>query len=221
MQKYLVIAGLGNPGDKYTYTRHNLGFLLIDEFRQYLDMPNFKGKKNWHSLYTEQKFSLGDFRLEKEKKETLPAGDKAKSTEKISLLLIKPQTYMNLSGLSLHKVLSTYKVEPEQVLVIHDEVELEYEKIKLKKGGGHRGHNGIRNISEFLGSKDYYRLQIGVGRHNDDADKKEKKGKKTTLGLATYLLQQFTEKEHERFFSFIEPEARKILLDWCYSRALE
>jgi len=133
-----VIVGLGNPGSKYTETRHNAGFWFIEEVaRKYGAM--FRPDKKFH-------------------------GEVAKvSIEGKDIWLLKPETFMNRSGLAVQSLLSFYRFTAEQLLVAHDEIDLPPGTAKLKTGGGHGGHNGLRDIISQLGSKDFHRLRIGVG----------------------------------------------------------
>ena len=133
-----VIVGLGNPGSKYTETRHNAGFWFIEELaREY--SASFRQEKKFH-------------------------GEVAKiSLEGKEIWLLKPGTFMNRSGLAVQSLLSFYRFTAEQLLVVHDEIDLPPGTAKLKTGGGHGGHNGLRDIISQLGSKDFHRLRIGVG----------------------------------------------------------
>jgi peptidyl-tRNA hydrolase, PTH1 family len=133
-----VIVGLGNPGSKYTETRHNAGFWFIEEVaRKY--SASFRPEKKFH-------------------------GEVAKITlEGNDIWLLKPATFMNRSGLAVQSLLSFYRFSTDQLLVAHDEIDLPPGTAKLKSGGGHGGHNGLRDIISQLGSNDFYRLRIGVG----------------------------------------------------------
>ncbi len=133
-----VIVGLGNPGSKYTETRHNAGFWFIEEVaRKYA--ATFRPDKKFH-------------------------GEVAKiSLEGKDIWLLKPGTFMNRSGLSVQSLLSFYRMNADQLLVVHDEIDLPPGTAKLKTGGGHGGHNGLRDIISQLGSKEFHRLRIGVG----------------------------------------------------------
>ena len=133
-----VIVGLGNPGPKYTETRHNAGFWFIEEVaRKYSAV--FRPDKKFH-------------------------GEVAKiSLEGKDIWLLKPDTFMNRSGLSVQSLLSFYRITADQLLVAHDEIDLPPGTAKLKTGGGHGGHNGLRDIISQLATKDFHRLRIGVG----------------------------------------------------------
>ena len=133
-----LIVGLGNPGPEHTATRHNAGFWFIDEVASRLRT----------SLVPER----GYFGL---------AGRASVSGQAVWLL--KPTTYMNLSGKSVAALARFFKIEPPEILVAHDELDLLPGQVKLKQGGSHAGHNGLRDIHAQLGSADYWRLRIGIG----------------------------------------------------------
>lgn len=133
-----LIIGLGNPGAEYEKTRHNAGFWLADEYAEKL-----------HGSYT----------LEKNM-----AGWVAKGRYDGQVVIIaKPTTFMNRSGQTTGALMRFYKLQPEQILVLHDELDLLPGQAKLKKGGGHAGHNGLRDIQQVLASPDFWRLRIGIG----------------------------------------------------------
>jgi len=134
----LLVVGLGNPDGQYKMSRHNVGFMAVDSFAHRFSFSPFSAKHQ--GLIAEGKI----------------AGEK--------ILLLKPQTYMNSSGQSVVQVAHFYKIPPENILVIHDDLDLNFAQIKMKSGGGAGGHNGLKSIDACLGSKDYYRLRIGIGR---------------------------------------------------------
>ncbi len=134
----LLIVGLGNPGDKYVKTRHNAGFWLLDALSS-----DFRYDKKFNA----------------ELAEVLINGKK--------VFLLKPLTFMNLSGDAVQKVMQFYKISPENMLVAHDELDFPAGVCKLKKGGGHGGHNGLRDIIAKIGSKDFLRLRIGIDHPGD------------------------------------------------------
>ena len=133
----LLVAGLGNPGREYERTRHNAGWLALDELAR-------RHGGSWRSKFSG---SLAEVRF----------GD-------ARVALLKPETYMNESGRSLGAAARFFKVEPEQVLVVHDDVDLETGRLQARAGGGLAGHNGLRSLAQHLGSQDFLRLRIGVGR---------------------------------------------------------
>lgn len=139
-----LIVGLGNPGTKYESTRHNAGFWFVDELARHLG----------GQFRQETKFHCDMLRI---------------SVKQVDRRLIKPQTFMNLSGKSVAAVANFYKIAPESILVVHDELDLPPGKMKLKIGGGHGGHNGLKDIQAQLGTPDFWRLRIGIGHpgHRD------------------------------------------------------
>jgi len=140
-----LIIGLGNPGDKYAKTRHNVGFWFIDE------LANHYGA----SFKAETKFS-GE--VAKVNIEGLSGNH--------SVWLLKPSTFMNRSGLAAHQISSFYKIPVDQVLVAYDELDLPVGTVRLKVGGGHGGHNGLRDLHAQI-SKEYTRLRFGIGHPGD------------------------------------------------------
>lgn len=137
-KKEFIIAGLGNPGDQYRTTRHNVGFFVVDELA-----------RRWNSTISSEKWQAQYV--------SLSVGE-----EKVHL--VKPITFMNRSGIAVANFLRFYKVSPGLLLVVHDDLDMAPGRIKLVKGGGTGGHNGIRSLVESLGTKDFYRLKIGIGR---------------------------------------------------------
>jgi len=136
-----LIIGLGNPGEKYAKTRHNAGFWFIDA------LANEYGAK----FKFENKFS----------------GEIAKvNVANESVWLLKPATFMNRSGFAAHQMTSFYKIQPEQILVAYDELDLSPGTVRLKIGGGHGGHNGLRDLHSQIG-KEYQRLRFGIGHPGD------------------------------------------------------
>ena len=133
----LLVAGLGNPGPEHARDRHNVGWMVVDELARRHE-GSFKGKFRGR---------LADVRV----------GD-------AKLALLKPETYMNESGASIQAAAAFYKLPPEQVLVVHDDVDLESARLQARLGGGLAGHNGLRSIAQRLGSQDFLRLRVGVGR---------------------------------------------------------
>lgn len=133
-----LIVGLGNPGKEYEATRHNAGFWWVDELAR-AHGSSFRADAKFHGLVA---------------KATLHGHE---------VHLLKPQTFMNVSGRAVGAVAQFYKLEPAQVLVVHDELDLPPGSVKLKLGGGHGGHNGLKDIITHLGTRDFWRLRIGIG----------------------------------------------------------
>ena len=136
-----LLVGLGNPGDKYEATRHNAGFWWIDQV----------------AASTKSKLAL-DSKL---------FGVVGKLNSSNDVWLLKPTTFMNASGKAVAALGNYYKITPAQILVIHDELDLPPETAKLKKGGGHGGHNGLKDIAAALGTPDFWRLRLGIGHPGD------------------------------------------------------
>jgi peptidyl-tRNA hydrolase, PTH1 family len=133
----LLVAGLGNPGRGYERTRHNVGWLVLDELAR-------RHGGSWRSKFSG---SLAEVRL-----------------GELRLGLLKPETYMNESGRSVGAAARFFKVEPESLLVVHDDVDLEPGRLQARGGGGLAGHNGLRSLAQHLGTQEFLRLRIGVGR---------------------------------------------------------
>ena len=133
----LLVVGLGNPGRRHEHDRHNVGFMVVDELAR-RHGGAFKGKFSGH---------MADVRVDDSR-----------------LALLKPDTYMNDSGRSVQPAAAFYKAPLESLLVVHDEVDLEFGRLQARLGGGLAGHNGLRSIAGRLGSPDFLRLRVGVGR---------------------------------------------------------
>lgn len=155
----IVVVGLGNPGRKYERTRHNAGFLAVDELARRIGIDISQEKH--HSL-------IGRGRIE--------AGQ---------IVLAKPQTYMNESGRAVAAVMEDAYVSSGDLIVIHDELDLPLGSVRIKTGGGHGGHNGLRSIIEFIGTSDFIRIRIGIGRPEPGMD------------AANYVLSQFLPDERQ------------------------
>lgn len=132
----LLCVGLGNPGQQYLMTRHNIGFMAVDAVAHSYDFPSFK--KKFQSEYSERKINGA------------------------AVGLLKPQTFMNLSGSSVQSAMAFYKLKPEQIIVIHDDLDLMPGQVKVKLGGGAGGHNGLKSIDQSIGNS-YWRLRLGIG----------------------------------------------------------
>jgi peptidyl-tRNA hydrolase, PTH1 family len=150
----LLVAGLGNPGREYERTRHNVGWLVADELAR-RHGGSFRGKFSGQ---------LAETRL-----------------DELRLALLKPETYMNESGRSIGAAGRFFKVDPGDLLVVHDDVDLEPGRLQARLGGGLAGHNGLRSIAQALGTNDFLRLRIGVGRP----------GRGDRRSVADYVLDEF------------------------------
>ena len=134
----LLVVGLGNPGREHARDRHNVGWMVVDEL----------ALRHGGSFRAKFSGQLGDVRL--------PGGEK--------LALLKPETYMNLSGQSLGAAARFYKVEPDAIVVVHDDVDLDPGRLQVRLGGGLAGHNGLRSAKQSLGTAEFLRVRVGVGR---------------------------------------------------------
>jgi len=139
----LLIAGLGNPGPRYRATRHNLGFRLVDELARRCGVPESAFRERFQG-------EIASARL----------GDE-------ELLLLRPQTFMNESGRSVQAACAFYKIKPSELIVAHDELDLPFADVRLKKGGGDGGNRGVRSVTGALGP-DYIRIRLGIGRPPPD-----------------------------------------------------
>ena len=133
-----LIAGLGNPGQQYAATRHNVGFMMLDYLAEKHNLTFTESK--WKALVAKAVIWNN------------------------SAVLLKPETFMNLSGTAVAQSAHFYKILPENIIIIHDDLDMEFGRLKLAPGGGDGGHKGIRSITEHLGTKDFPRLKIGIGR---------------------------------------------------------
>jgi PTH1 family peptidyl-tRNA hydrolase len=153
---YLMI-GLGNPGSRYARTRHNIGFMVLEKIAA-----------QWKISLTQKSFDA--------------LWNRGKINN-VSVLLAMPQTYMNLSGKSVGRLMAYYKVDIDHVIVIHDDLDLPFGTIRLKKGGGDAGHKGLKSVITALGSADFLRIRMGIGKPADKA------------GVENYVLQKFNQEE--------------------------
>jgi len=166
-----LIAGLGNPGTRYAVTRHNIGFMVAERLAQR------------HAIAIKRKGYSGLY------------GVGRIATSEAAILL--PQTFMNRSGASVQGALMGLKASPEDLIVIHDEIDLAFGTLRFKRGGGHGGHNGLRSIGQSIGSSEYLRVRVGVGRpeHGDVSD---------------YVLSPFATAERKRLDLFIDRVAEGV-----------
>lgn len=181
--KTLLIIGLGNPGPKYENTRHNVGFLCIDDFvAKTVEMEGWVEKKNLKSRMSTGR--LGESRV----------------------IAIKPTTFMNLSGNAVQAVLNFYKINPNYVLVIHDEIDIDFGQIRLRVGGSSAGHNGVESVSKAIG-EDYGRVRIGIGPQP------------TKIKSEDYVLQDWSA-EQVKQLSNLKQEVNAILSEYIYGGEL-
>lgn len=145
MSEIKLIVGLGNPGREHDATRHNAGFWWVDEFAR-THPCTFKVENKFHGLVARSQLHGRE------------------------IILLKPQTFMNASGRSVAALAQFYKIDAAEMLVVHDELDLLPGSAKLKLGGGHGGHNGLKDIIAHLGTRDFWRLRIGIGHPGDRDD---------------------------------------------------
>jgi len=168
----MLLVGLGNPGKKYEGNRHNIGFMVMDEIARQNNFPAFKSKFQGE---------VSEGRI---------------GTQKVTLL--KPQTFMNESGQSVGKAVKFFKTDLDNVIVFHDELDIDPRRVKIKQGGGAGGHNGIKSIDQHLGSKDYWRVRCGIG-HPGDKNR-----------VSGYVLNDFSKEEQVWLGDWVDDLARYV-----------
>ncbi|MBL8310141.1 MAG: aminoacyl-tRNA hydrolase [Burkholderiales bacterium] len=174
-----LVVGLGNPGPEYERTRHNAGFWFAEDVAHEVG-GRFASEKKFFGLLARGTGSASDVRV------------------------LMPQTFMNLSGQSVAAVAKFFAITPPEILVAHDELDLAAGDVKLKFGGGHAGHNGLRDIQAKLGSGDYWRLRIGIGHPRDSANPQQP--------VADWVLQRPRREEQDA----IEVAVERALAQWAY-----
>ncbi|MBB1509648.1 aminoacyl-tRNA hydrolase [Tessaracoccus sp. MC1756] len=137
-----LVVGLGNPGPAYEITRHNVGFWAV------ADLADRYGSS--FSLNSRQKAEIATVSL--------------RCPEPVKLVLVRPTTYMNLSGVAVRSIATFHKIEPGHIIAIHDELDLDAGRLRVKLGGGDNGHNGLKSMRQHLGTGDFYRVRVGIGR---------------------------------------------------------
>ena len=171
-QEFFVIAGLGNPGREYAETKHNVGFCVIDRLAEkyHIDVTKFK-----------QKALIGDGTINGKR-----------------VLLVKPQTFMNLSGESIREIVNFYKIPQDRFVVIYDDTSMPAGQIRLREKGSHGGHNGIRNIIQQMGTDVFYRIKVGIGEKPNGWD------------LADYVLGHFEGEDKEKMEEAYEKAVQAV-----------
>ncbi len=183
LQRSLLIVGLGNPGAQYDGTRHNVGFAVLDGLRMALDFPDWTNKSDLRCHYTSQ--TLSDTRV----------------------ILVKPTTFMNLSGEAVQAVQHFYKLQTQRLVVVHDELDIPFGQIRMRQGGGAAGHNGIASIIQHLG-EDFGRVRIGI--HNEITDQ---------ANGADFVLGKFDAQE-KSLLPFLIRETNSILSEFSHGQPL-
>lgn len=183
MNKTLLVVGLGNPGEEYDGTRHNAGFICLDEFARKNSFDPWVNKKDLKCLLTSQ--TIGDTRV----------------------MLVKPQTFMNLSGEAVQAVVHFYKISPEQIVVVHDELDVNFGQIRCRIGGSAAGNNGIKSVSQHIG-EEYGRVRVGIGPKTPEQ-----------IDAADFVLQDFNKTEQENLPALTR-EVNAILSEYAYGSAV-
>lgn len=205
--KKKLITGLGNPGEKYKKTRHNAGFFVVNELERQLREDSISPDKVGTSRVTTNGQNTGQASINRSHSGGIPTptGWRARMTIEPTfggLFLLKPQTGMNSSGKAVKRGVEKRGIDLDNLLVIHDDLDIELGKYKLQKGRGTAGHNGVQSVIDSLGSKDFWRLRIGIGRPPANADPTE------------YVLEDFTKNELRILGGLIEDELIPIIMEW-------
>lgn len=174
---YLII-GLGNPGDKYIDTRHNLGFEVVDELRRKLELS---------SWVLEDKF-------------------KAEVIKNSEVILARPQTYMNKSGLAVLKLARFYKIKPKDIIVIHDELDLLVGHMKVRIGGSDAGHHGVESIIKELGTEGFIRLRLGIGAEKTLSGEH----KRVAFNAEHFVMEPFLPQERHKVKTMIKQAIKAV-----------
>jgi PTH1 family peptidyl-tRNA hydrolase len=164
-----IVVGLGNPGSKYEFTRHNIGFRIVDNLAQDMEIE-FKKAKSYYSLISRGKINNH------------------------KVMLVKPQTFMNLSGRAVNRVVSYYKIPLQDFLIVYDDLNLELGKIRIRKKGSAGGHKGIESIMQYLNSEDIPRLRIGIGNPSINFN----------FDCVSYVLSNFNHDEEDKIEEVIQ-----------------
>jgi peptidyl-tRNA hydrolase, PTH1 family len=171
----ILVIGLGNPGEKYKETRHNIGWIALDEFK----------KKN----------NFGEWNENKKTRSTISKG----IINEKEILLAKPVTFMNLSGEAIVKIISYYKIIPEKIIIVHDDIDIEIGKIKIIEKRGAAGHKGVLSITKILKTKNFIRIRVGI----------KPKGKKPS-SAERFVISQFNQKERKILKETVEKTIKAI-----------
>lgn len=184
LNKTKLIVGLGNPGKEYAGSRHNIGFEAVTAFvSSDSSFDPWINKKDLKCMFTSSR--MGDTKV----------------------IVIKPDTFMNLSGEAVQAVMSFYKIAPEQTLIIHDELDVDFGQIRLRSGGGSAGHNGLKSIISQVG-ENFGRVRVGIGPK-----------KPNEIDSADFVLQRFTDKESDELSSLYR-ETNSIISEFIYGNQL-
>lgn len=173
MQTARIVVGLGNPGDEYENTRHNAGFMVVDALAENLRVTYWRGEAGSR---------VGLARLGED-----------------DLVLVKPQSFMNLSGRPVSKLARAYDAAPADLIVVHDDLDLPEGVVRVKRGGGHGGHNGLRSLVESLGTGDFVRIRVGIGRPPGRQD------------AAAFVLEPLRKEARERLAAVVPHAAQAVI----------
>lgn len=182
-----MVVGLGNPGLQYEFSRHNIGFRIIDNLAREIE-TEFKRVKSYDSLVSRGKLMNH------------------------KLILVKPQTYMNLSGKSVSKIVSYYRISFQDLLIVYDDLNLELGQIRIRKRGSAGGHKGVESIIQYLNSEDIPRLRIGIGKPSINSN----------FDYASYVLSNFNNNEKDKISEVIQlsTEAIKTVIEDSLEKAM-
>ncbi len=183
-----LIVGLGNPGKRYEKTRHNIGAMILEKLLVSFHLE-LVSKPLQIAHVAQVNFH--------------PDRTKEVSENQVKLIFLRPQSYMNLSGRPIAKGLQYYGISPQNMLVLHDEIDLPFGNMRMKQSGGHRGHNGLRDIISIVGPN-FHRLRFGVGRPENKVD------------VADYVLSPFFKEETSELSELIE-KAQSLCMEWIAS----
>jgi len=180
LHQTLLVVGLGNPGKECVLTRHNLGFMCTEHFATNQDFPDWINKKDFQCEFTQS--TIGQHRI----------------------ILIKPTTFMNNSGEAVHKVSQFYRIAPDQILAIYDELDIDFGQIRTRTGGGDAGHNGVKSLITHLG-QNFKRVRIGIGPKQP-----------TEIDSADYVLQALTKTQQSQLPTLFK-EVSSVVSEFAFS----
>ncbi|MBC8499303.1 MAG: aminoacyl-tRNA hydrolase [Candidatus Atribacteria bacterium] len=182
-----IVVGLGNPGLKYEFTRHNIGFRIVDNLARDIE-AEFKKVQSYHSLIS--RGTIGNHKI----------------------ILVKPQTFMNLSGRAVSKVVSYYKLPLRDLLIVYDDLNLELGQIRIRKNGSAGGHKGMESIMQYLHSEDIPRLRIGIGNPLTDYN----------FDCVSHVLSNFNHNEENKIkeTAMLSAEAIKTVIEDGFEKAM-
>src|ERR1700712_4622018 len=184
LNKTLLFVGLGNPGKDYEATRHNVGFMAIDEFARLNEFEPWIIKKDMQCMYASGK--VNDTRV----------------------ILCKPTTFMNLSGEAVQALANFYKIQPVSVVVVHDELDVNFGQIRMRLGGSAAGHNGIKSVTKLLGEENYGRVRVGIGPKKPEQ-----------IDSADFVLQDFSKIERAELPALCR-EVSAVLSEYAFGASV-